>query len=126
LLTLIDELGLVENVSPIQYAIRLLIPAGSKLLELPFVRDLVDEFDDAALCYPWSHPDPHVDRHYEHVLAAVKAGQSRGQPRREVFAVVWRLTSEACGASAHDRPKLLEVGGSPQTPIPHLSEPWYC
>jgi hypothetical protein len=127
LLTLIDELGLVENVSPIQYAIRLLIPAGSKLLELPFVQDLVDEFDDAALCYRWSHPDPRMDRLYEDVLVAVKAGQSRAQTRREIFAQVWRLASEACGPSAHNRARLLEVGASsPRTPIPHLSEPWYC
>jgi radical SAM superfamily enzyme YgiQ (UPF0313 family) len=127
LLTLIDELGLVENVSPIQYAIRLLIPAGSKLLELPFVRDLVDEFDDAALCYPWSHPDPRVDRLYEDVLATVKAGQACAQTRREIFAQVWRLASEASGASARDRARLLGAGaGSPRTPIPHLSEPWYC
>ncbi|HKC76163.1 MAG TPA: CUAEP/CCAEP-tail radical SAM protein, partial [Chloroflexota bacterium] len=127
LLSLIDELGLVENVSPIQYAIRLLIPAGSKLLELPFVQDLVDEFDEAALCYRWSHPDPRVDRLYEDVLASVKAGQSRAQTRREIFAQVWQLASEACGASAHNHARLLEVGaGSPHTPIPHLSEPWYC
>ena len=127
LLALIDELGLVENVSPIQYAIRLLIPAGSKLLELPFVQDLVDEFDDAALCYRWSHPDPCVDRLYEDVLVTVKAGQSHGETRREILATVWRLASEACGASARDRARLLEVGvGSPHTPIPHLSEPWYC
>ena len=127
LLTLIGELGLVENVSPIQYAIRLLIPAGSKLLELPFVQDLVDEFDEAALCYRWSHPDPRVDRLYEDVLASVKAGQSRAQTRREIFAQVWQLASEACGASAHNHARLLEVGaGSPHTPIPHLSEPWYC
>jgi radical SAM superfamily enzyme YgiQ (UPF0313 family) len=127
LLTLIDELGLVENVSPIQYAIRLLIPAGSKLLELPFVQDLVDDFDDAALCYPWSHPDPRVDRLYEDVLATVKAGQSRALTRREIFAQVWRRASEASGASARDGARLLEAdAGSPHTPIPHLSEPWYC
>ena len=39
LLRLIAELDLVDNVSPIQYAIRLLIPAGSRLLELAEVRE---------------------------------------------------------------------------------------
>src|SRR3989441_9257642 len=34
LLALFYDLDLVENISPIQYAIRLLIPAGSRLLEL--------------------------------------------------------------------------------------------
>jgi hypothetical protein len=87
----------------------------------------VDEFDDAALCYPWSHPDPRVDRLYEDVLATVKAGQSRALTRREIFAQVWRRASEASGASARDGARLLEAdAGSPHTPIPHLSEPWYC
>ena len=41
LLTVIRDHDLVRNVSPIQYAIRLLIPAGSRLLELPFVQEFV-------------------------------------------------------------------------------------
>src|SRR6185437_2737087 len=57
LLAVIESLGLVENVAPVQYAIRLLIPEGSRLLELDQVRRLVGTFDKAALCYPWAHPD---------------------------------------------------------------------
>ncbi len=41
MLRTIEELDLIENVAPIQYAIRLLIPAGSRLLELSDVRELV-------------------------------------------------------------------------------------
>ena len=41
LLTVLSDLDLIENVAPIQYAIRLLIPAGSKLLDLPGTRELV-------------------------------------------------------------------------------------
>ena len=62
LLALIAELGLVPNVSPVQYAIRLLVPRGSRLLELASVRELLGPFDDVALCYPWTHSDPRVDR----------------------------------------------------------------
>ena len=40
-LWLLAELGLVEHVAPIQLAIRLLILPGSRLLELPEVRDLI-------------------------------------------------------------------------------------
>jgi hypothetical protein len=48
----IDEFGLVDNVTPIQYAIRLLIPDGSKLLELSEVTTLVQSFDPVSLVYP--------------------------------------------------------------------------
>src|SRR6266478_70666 len=49
--TLLD-LELVDNVAPIQYAIRLLIPASSRLLELEDVRELVGEFNQRNLAYP--------------------------------------------------------------------------
>ena len=38
LLETIDRLDLVDDVAPIQYAIRLLIPEGSRMLELDDVR----------------------------------------------------------------------------------------
>ena len=58
LLQEIDCLGLVEHVAPIQLAIRLLVTEGSRLLELPEVRDLVRPFDSVTMTYPWRHPDP--------------------------------------------------------------------
>src|SRR5487761_280194 len=61
LLEALRENGLVENVAPIQLAIRLLIPAGSRLLELSEVRALATRFDESAMVYPWKHSDPRVD-----------------------------------------------------------------
>ena len=75
LLSTILELDLVGNVSPIQYAIRLLIPRGSRLLELPLVQEFVGEFDPAALAYPWTHPDPRMDHLHADVLAVVGSNQ---------------------------------------------------
>src|SRR5215510_875863 len=49
LLETIALLDLVENVPSVQLAIRLLIPAGSYLLKLPEVREIVGPFDEAAL-----------------------------------------------------------------------------
>ena len=48
----IDALDLVDDVAPIQLAIRLLVTAESKLLELPDIRDLVDPFDAAVADVP--------------------------------------------------------------------------
>ena len=61
-LWLLVELGLVEHVAPIQLAIRLLIPPGSRLLEVTEIRDLVAEFDPQGLCYPWRHEDARVEQ----------------------------------------------------------------
>src|SRR5262249_43524698 len=54
--TLVD-MDLVGNVAPIQLAIRLLIPGGSRLLELAEVRKKIGGFDPAALSYRWRHED---------------------------------------------------------------------
>ena len=86
LLSTILELDLVGNVSPIQYAIRLLIPRGSRLLELPLVQEFVGDFDPAALAYPWTHPDPRMDRLHADVLAIVGGNQTADEDRFAIFA----------------------------------------
>ena len=121
LLQTIAELDLVENVAPVQYSIRLLIPAGSKLLERSDVRDLIGPFDQAALVYPWQHPDPRVDQLYEAVLASVTEAQAAGLTRGEIFDRVWSITQQALN---EDRPNPRSDRVS--EPVPHLSESWYC
>ncbi len=71
LLREIDRLDLVDSVAPIQLAIRLLIPQGSRMLELPDVRAVTSAFDPASLTYPWAHPDPAVDALHAAVAAIV-------------------------------------------------------
>src|ERR1700722_1831544 len=61
LLELLAELDLVEHVAPVQLALRLLIPRGSRLLELEDVQAVLRAFDEPALLYRWRHPDPAVD-----------------------------------------------------------------
>ncbi len=87
LLEVLREEELVENVAPIQLAIRLLIPAGSRLLELEEIRRGVGEFDEAALVYPWKHADPRVDRLCEQMQGIVHAGeQMKREPRANLRA----------------------------------------
>ena len=129
LLTLIADLDLVENVSPIQYAIRLLIPAGSRLLELDEVRELVEAFDEMQLCYPWTHPDYRVDELFERVMRIIKTGQDRNLNRREIFNRIYDLACKSIEppvpAMSKKRPWEL-VPAPMQKGIPYLSEPWYC
>ena len=125
LLALLVKLNLIENVAPIQYAIRLLIPNGSRLLELTEVRELVEEFNEEALAYPWVHPDPRVDQLYKDVLAIVKTGQAKGDSRPAIFEKIWRVAYER-PVSEKIYPQPTSALFVPNKSIPYLSENWYC
>jgi len=119
LLQTIAQLDLVEHVAPIQWGVRLLIPTGSKLLDRAEVRSMVGEFDEAALAYRWTHPDPRVDQLCEALLVIVKDGQDQEQSRSEIFDRVWQTACEAAG-EARTLPSYA------RQPVPHLSENWFC
>ena len=85
LLRVIREESLTENVAPIQLGIRLLIPEGSRLLELDEVRRNVGEFDPESLFYPWKHDDPRVDALSEMVQAIAAEVDRRKESRSTVF-----------------------------------------
>jgi len=120
LLERLVELQLVESVPPVQLTIRLLVPAGSYLLQLPGFRQKLMPFDARLLGYPWVHADPRVDRLQQELQALVARSEQDNLSRREVFAAVWRVAHEAAA-----RP-VPELAGHLGSPIPHLSEPWYC
>jgi radical SAM superfamily enzyme YgiQ (UPF0313 family) len=121
LLETIARLDLVDHVAPIQLTIRLLIPEGSRLLELEEVRAIAGAFDPQSLTHKWRHPDPRVDRLQETVAAIV--GGRLTAPRRDVFKEIWHLAHDAADlpVAPLDRLDLL-----PRAAIPYLNEPWYC
>ena len=121
LLQTIERLDLVEHVAPIQLAIRLLIPQGSRLLELDDVRGLVGAYSPASLTFPWRHPSPAVDALQQHVEQLV--GTAPGTGRRPLFDEIWRQAHAAAGLAAPPRrnPPLAA-----RATIPYLDEPWYC
>jgi len=119
-LSAIERLNLVEHVSPIQYAIRLLVTSRSRLLELDDIRTLVKAFDPVSLTYPWAHPDPAVDRLHDAVSRIVGVTITASRP--EMFSRV-RDAAEAGGDTAIRRH--LPILPS-RASIPYLTEPWYC
>jgi hypothetical protein len=124
LLALLLELDLVEQVSPVQLAIRLLIPAGSRLLELPEVTRITDGFDEAALSHMWRNEDPRVDQLHLDVLDIVKRGEEAGESRRQIFSRVWRVAHLADDV---EKSAIPVVPPAPdKSTIPFLTEPWYC
>jgi radical SAM superfamily enzyme YgiQ (UPF0313 family) len=115
----IERLDLIGAVSPIQYAIRLLIPQGSRMLELGDVRDRITHFDPRSLTHVWRHEDPRVDALQQQVEHLV--GQRLTAPRGEIFARVRELAYAAAGLTAPAQPPLVS-----RAAVPYLNEPWYC
>jgi radical SAM superfamily enzyme YgiQ (UPF0313 family) len=123
LLDVLAEQGLAENVAPIQLAIRLLIPAGSRLLELPEVSAMVGPFDSAALVFPWKHEDTRVDALAREISQLVQRGDGLKLSRTEIFSHIRRA---AQGAAGNRAPNGIEASGIKSVPVPCLDEPWYC
>jgi radical SAM superfamily enzyme YgiQ (UPF0313 family) len=123
LLDVIAEHDLCENVAPIQLAIRLLIPAGSRLLELPDVRAMVGSFDSAALVFPWKHGDPRVDALCREISELVQRGEKVKLSRTHIFSHIRRAARAAAGK--RETPG-IPPSQSKGTPVPFLDEPWYC
>jgi radical SAM superfamily enzyme YgiQ (UPF0313 family) len=118
LLRVILDLGLVDSVAPVQLALRLLITAGSRLLELPEIAQMVEPFQPEALLYRWSHSDPTLDHLAGHLLQLVDREQKRGATRSDCFAAIWNAAHQD---NAPELPVLIS-----RAAIPYLNEPWYC
>jgi hypothetical protein len=121
LLDTIDELDLVDRVAPIQLAIRLLVPKGSRLLQTDEMRAHVGAFDPATLTYRWTHPDPRVDALQAEVMQIV--GMRLTADRRAVFEEVTALAHDRAGVPrrrSDSRPVRHRAT------VPYLNEPWYC
>ncbi len=124
MLQVIRDLDLIEHVSPIQYAIRLRLPAGSLLLERTDVQELVEPFDQKALSYPWKHPNPVMDDLYVKVFRHVRASQMNQEPRISLFKYIWQATLEMTGItdSRHPTGRGWDMASKP---VPQMSESWY-
>ena len=122
LLAMITELELIENVAPIQLAIRLLIPEGSRILELAEMKHYLGGFDAEKLSYMWTPADQCADDLQSKVYKTIQHGEREGATRRAIFEQVWVLAHNACEQSA----PALPPERADSSPVPVLSEPWYC
>jgi radical SAM superfamily enzyme YgiQ (UPF0313 family) len=112
-------LNLVEHVAPIQLAIRLLVPEGSRLLEHEDFGRRIGPFDPATLTYRWSNADTRVEDLHRDITALVGVRAKAG--RAAVFDEIATLAHERAGTPQPSRPRSCDHAG-----VPYLSEPWYC
>jgi hypothetical protein len=110
-----------HGVSPVQLAIRLLIPAGSHLLELEEIREVIGPFDEETLVFPWKHCDSRVDALQAQVLKIVQAS-SDVEGGNDFFDQIWR----AVHCALDDFSPTPIFRDHFHVMVPYLTEPWYC
>lgn len=118
LLRTVAELDLVQNVAPVQWGIRLLIPSSSRLLELEDIQRAITRFDPEALAYHWAHSDPDLEALGSRIQSIVRAGVRCKAPRLAIFRNIWHAVMDE---PLPDNPDLM-----PRTVIPYMEEPWFC
>jgi radical SAM superfamily enzyme YgiQ (UPF0313 family) len=129
LLATLIRLGLVEHVPPVQLTIRLLIPAGSRLLEvLPLHNAAIGPFQQEALSYPWANSDRKVDRLQCDLEAMVQREAKASASRTTIFGEAWKLLQRAMNEDGDEAlvPLPLVPPGPARVTIPFMTEPWYC
>jgi radical SAM superfamily enzyme YgiQ (UPF0313 family) len=118
LLRVVAEENLVESVAPIQLALRLLIPSGSRILDIEDVQPMLRGFDPAALVWRWDHPKSELDALARAAFAIAASAQKQQTTRSSVFSQLW---AAAFDGELWEPPVLLD-----RAAIPFLEEPWYC
>ena len=126
-LEFVEERDLIPNVQPVQYALRLLVPPRSALIERLRADGALGPYDDAGLTYRWTHSDPRVDALQAEVARVVEAA---AQPDADghveetltTFRRVKRLALAALGRGEAE----VEVRRPSRSAVPGLTEAWFC
>jgi len=123
MLEFVESEGLIDHVDPVQYAIRLLVPPGSALLESPTMIPYLGWLVPEAFHYEWTHRDPRMDELHRSVAAAVERASAEEEDPGVTFYRVRRLAETVAGTERAGEP----VGLAPGRPRPpRLTEPWFC
>ena len=127
ILEFVDTHRLIYHVDPVQYAVRLLIPPGSYLLNRPETKELSLILDEAAFSYTWTHPDAQMDELHKTVNALVENDTRAGVDALETFHQIWTLAADM-HSSRHTPlcPDMTVLRKQAHSPAPRLTEAWFC
>lgn len=123
LIDFVDTHNLHEEISPVQYSIRLLVPPGSSLLERPQIQPFLSGFNEEAWTHAWRHPDPRMDELQEEIAGIVEGGSVWGEDEHQTFEKIRRRIE----AFAGHRPRVRAQRGARRKKYsPRLTEDWFC
>ncbi|MEZ5322808.1 MAG: CUAEP/CCAEP-tail radical SAM protein [Microthrixaceae bacterium] len=117
--------GLVGNVDPVHYSIRLLVPEDSLLVEQPVMSPFLREYVPERLGYEWRSRDPRLDDLQRRIASLVEAAAASGLPVDTTYAQVRRMVAAAAGREddgwAPDEDTVAAARSRPR-----LTEAWFC
>ncbi len=125
LFDLIESEGMIDQVDPVQYTIRLLIPPGSLLLKEmgpspgPNLGPLMAE----SFMYPWTHPDPRMDVLQREVSGWVE-NRAGDDPADIFFQLREMARALRDGRPVAPLPPSVHPAHRPRPP--RLTESWFC
>lgn len=125
LLDFVESEDLIDDVDPVQYAIRLLVPPGSALLSRSAIRPFLGALDRAAFTYRWTHPDPRMDRLEHDIRTLVEQATAADEGVGRTFERVRDAAATAAQGAALRR-TVARSSARLAGRAPRLTEPWFC
>ncbi len=116
LMDMVDAEDMVANIDSVQYAIRLLLPEGSLLLDDESMSACIDGFDPAIPAWRWRHPDAAMDALQRDIARVAEEASRTGAPIADTFRLIRDLITPGAGAV------MVHAAG----PAPRLTEDWFC
>ena len=123
LLTFLENEQLVYSIEPVQLAIRLLVPPGSTLVNLPQMRTHLKGITADGLSHIWNHSDPAVDALHKCVMKIVSDAAGAEEDEAQTFARVKAATRAAMDGTPVGEILPIE---KPGLRAPGLTESWFC
>ncbi len=111
---------LVYHVDPVQFAVRLLIPPGSYLLNRPETKVLNLTLDETAFSYIWTHPDARMDELHKTVNTLVQNDARNSVDALDTFYRIWELAADMRGQAMPKQRREVHL------PAPRITEAWFC
>lgn len=124
LLNFFEERQLIEQIDPVHFSIRLLIPPGSAVLNTAGSPQWLGELDCAAFTYRWRHPDSRMDALHQKVATLVERAERAKSSLIETFFHIKAMALATIGKDLNVVDAVQKYG-SPRV-LPHLTESWFC
>ena len=123
-LEFVESQRLIYHVEPIQYAIKLLLPPGSSLLDSPHLTPWLGDLDAERFSYNWRHSDPRMEQVEMEVSKIVEEASINQEDEMGTFYRIKELIYSVL------KKELLPVASFESVPEkdrpPRLTESWFC
>jgi len=118
----ISSHDLIESTDPVQMGIRLLIPAGSLVLDIDGIDRFIGQYDSIALTHEWTSDDPAMDALSETLMNIAEQASTDGLSTTDTFMQQWLAVTDGTDLEA----PTVAIDQGATLGRPKLTESWFC